>query len=179
VRVHLRRVFLSLVHEDDATSDEAELKLPFKWNTATSVIYPIIAISAGGAASLLGIGGGLILSALFLESGLVPEEVSATSGITTFLVAAESFAQYSLQGIVDSDWGVAVAIAGLVGSVIGMLLQREIKRRKASFMIIACLAMIMGGSMLALTTEGAYSTWQSWKDHESLGFKGICKTKQH
>eukprot|EP00672_Neobodo_designis_P027565 CAMPEP_0174850994 /NCGR_PEP_ID=MMETSP1114-20130205/21248_1 /TAXON_ID=312471 /ORGANISM="Neobodo designis, Strain CCAP 1951/1" /LENGTH=398 /DNA_ID=CAMNT_0016085491 /DNA_START=248 /DNA_END=1444 /DNA_ORIENTATION=+ len=174
VRVHLRRVFLALVHDNDAASDEASARLPFKWNRSTSLWYPIVAISAGGAASLLGIGGGLILSALFLEAGLTPEEVSATSGITTLLVAAESFGQYALQGTVDVDFGIAAAGAGLVGSVIGMVLQREIKRRRASFMIVGCLALIMGGSMVALTADGAYSTWRAWRDHESLGFNGVC-----
>ena len=174
VRVHLRRVVLSLSRADDLTSDDAQVHLPFRWNRSTSVWYPIVAISAGGAASLLGIGGGLILSALFLEAGLTPEEVSATSGMATVLVAAESFAQYGLQGMVDVDFGAGAAIAGLVGSVLGMLLQREIKRRNASFMIVGCLALIMGGSMVALTADGAYSTWKAWRNHESLGFKSIC-----
>jgi uncharacterized membrane protein YfcA len=171
VRVHLRRVYFSLPEDG-----EEEIHFPFKWNRNTSVLFPIIAISAGGAASLLGIGGGLILSALFLEAGLTPEEVSATSGITTFLVAAESFGQYALQGMVDLDFGIAVCIAGLLGSVGGMLAQREIKRRGASFLIVGCLALIMGGSMVALTADGAYSTWEAWQNHESLGFKSLCSS---
>jgi uncharacterized membrane protein YfcA len=173
-RVQLKRIFLTMVTSDDAGVDD-DRSLPFKWNMKTTFWFPIVAITAGGAASLLGIGGGLILGVLFLEAGLTPEEVSATSGAATLLVAAESLLQYIIQGVVPLEFGLMMFAGGIGGSICGFFLTREIKRRRMSYLIVVCLGTIMGGSMLALTAEGAYSTWHEWKNHEYLGFTGVCK----
>jgi uncharacterized membrane protein YfcA len=176
MRAHLARVFRSVIIAtgDDAAEAEAENKLPFRWNSRTNLWFPIVAITAGGAASLLGIGGGLILGVLFLEAGLTPEEVSATSGAATLLVAAESLLQYVIQGVVPLEYGLMALGAGVIGSVCGYFLAREIKRRKLSFLIVVSLATIMGGSMLALTADGAYATYYDVQKNSGLSFRDPC-----
>lgn len=152
-----------------------ESVVPFRWNRKTTVVFPAICIVAGFAASMLGIGGGLVFSSLLLEAGLTPEHASATGGLATFLVAVQSAADYVLVGELRYDYGLMMFGAGVLSTVFGQfVLMREIKRRGLTYLIVAALATIMGGSMLAVTIYGIANTIQIERNDGSLGFGPLC-----
>lgn len=150
--------------------------MPFKWSRKTSILFPMIAVTAGGAASMLGIGGGLVLSFLLLEAGLVPEEGSSTSGIATMLVACEAALQFVMQKALPWDYGLLFFFSGCTSTAVGQFIfVKEIKRRGWKFLIIICLAFILGGSMVTLTIYGVMNTVMIVRHHGYLGFGEYCK----
>ena len=150
--------------------------VPFKWNWKSTVLFPLLSVVAGGAASMLGIGGGLVLSFLLLEAGITPEATAATGGLATFLVAFQFLSMYLVQGLVRWDYGLLMIGTGAASTLLGQFVfVREITKRGWSFMIIVCLAFIMIGSMIALTILGVYSTVKIEEDQGSLGFGELCK----
>lgn len=148
--------------------------LPFRWNRNTSAVFPALAVVAGAAASLLGIGGGLILSFLFLEAGLTPSEGSATSGAATLFVSVEALLQFLIQHEVPYDFCGAFFACGAVSALGGKVMLSEIERRGWSFLIIGALAVIMGGSMVALAIDGTLNILEVARNGGSLGFGRLC-----
>lgn len=169
------RQYLARLHSKTLTGELEDHVVPFNWSFKTTVVFPIICIVAGFAASMLGIGGGLVCVSLLLEAGLHPEHASATGGLMTLLIAVQAAADYDLAGELRWDFGVMLFGAGLLSAAFGQfVLMREIKRRGMLFLIVAALATIMGGSMLAVTIFGIYNTIVIEQNHGSLGFATLC-----
>lgn len=145
------------LHNIPSVSDEEPALLHFAWNTHTSLMFPIIAIGAGAAASMLGIGGGLILGFLLFEAGLTPQESSATSSVATLLMAGESVIQLSLAGNVQLDYAIAFLAVGAFSGFVGQkLIMPTIKERGWHFLIIGALTLIVALSMICLVSLAVY-----------------------
>lgn len=169
------RQHLAALHEKIAVGDEPQESVPFVWNEKTSIWFPIFSITAGMAASLVGVGGGILLNILFLEAGLTPEETSATGGTATLLVCLETLVHFIIQGKIRSDFGAVFFACGLFSTVIGQsLVMPEIRKRGWRFLIIGCLAFIMAGSLLTSITVGVYDTVELWSNGGAAGFAGLC-----
>lgn len=169
------RAYLSKLHDKILDGELEESVVPFKWNTLTTVVFPLIAVFAGFAASMLGIGGGLVFSSLLLEAGLVPEHASATGGLATLLVAVQSAADFVLVGELRYDYGLMMFGSGILSTIFGQfVLMKEIKKRGFTFLIVAALATIMGGSMIAVTIFGIVNTVNIEKNDGNLGFGDLC-----
>lgn len=149
--------------------------VPFKWNSMTSIVFPIISFAAGGAASMLGVGGGMILNFLLLEADLLPEEVSATGGLATLLVAGQSIILYLLGENLEWDFGLLFFAAGAISALVGQIgLVRPIKRRGLTFLFIVCLVVIMAGSLVSLSAYGIYETVEIISNGGSALFGELC-----
>jgi uncharacterized membrane protein YfcA len=169
------RQYLAHLYAKVLTGELEDHVVPFNWSFKTTVVFPVICIVAGFAASMLGIGGGLVCVSLLLEAGLQPEHASATGGLMTLLIAVQAAADYDLAGELRWDFGVMLFGAGLLSAAFGQfVLMREIKKRGMLFLIVAALATIMGGSMLAVTIFGVYNTIVIEQNHGSLGFASLC-----
>lgn len=139
--------------------------LYFRWNTETSLVFPLVAVGAGAAASMLGIGGGLILGFLFFEAGLVPLEASATSAVATLLVSGESIIQLSLQGSVHADYAVAFFSVGAFSGFFGQrIIMTTIKKLGWQYLIIAALTLIVALSMISLVSLAVYQAAVGFKE---------------
>ena len=95
--------------------------------------------------------------------------------MATFLVALESATNFWLQGELRYDYGLMMFSAGILSTVIGQFVfVKEIKKRGWTFLIIAALAAIMVGSMIALTIFGIWDTYTILHHDGSIGFGSIC-----
>jgi uncharacterized membrane protein YfcA len=150
--------------------------LPFTWSTLTTIVIPGLAVTAGAAAALLGIGGGLVLSALLFEAKLNPESASATSSVATLLVAFESALQFLLMDTLRIDYGIMFFFVGVVASCVGQFgLVRPIRQHKWNSMILFALAFVLIGSMISLSALGIWKTHETMRRHGSLGFGELCR----
>ncbi|EPY31678.1 hypothetical protein STCU_03335 [Strigomonas culicis] len=153
--------------------------LMFAWNEYNNMYYPLVAVIAGAAAAMLGIGGGLVLGFVLYEVGLSPSEASVTGGMATFFIAFSAGLQLLVTGSLIVDFGIVFYGVGLVSTAIGTYIFKvEIKKRGWNFLFLGALAFIVGGSLLVL---GIYSTYNAvivTKDGGSaLAFGRLCANR--
>ncbi|CUG92640.1 Hypothetical protein, putative [Bodo saltans] len=172
VRRHLARLY-----EKVQLNELPSACVPFEWSTKTTIVFPLLCVVAGFAATMLGIGGGLVLSSLLLEAGLAPAHASATSGLATLLIASQSVITLIIGDKLRADYGMLCFAAGMLSTIFGRLvLLRQIEKRDATYLIVAALAFIMGGSMVAVIAYGVYNTYTIFTHDGSLGFGPMCTT---
>eukprot|EP01062_Namystynia_karyoxenos_P008222 TRINITY_DN12893_c0_g1_i1.p1 TRINITY_DN12893_c0_g1~~TRINITY_DN12893_c0_g1_i1.p1 ORF type:complete len:625 (+),score=179.44 TRINITY_DN12893_c0_g1_i1:83-1876(+) len=147
-----------------------------RWDLQTnSIHFPLIAVVAGVGASLLGIGGGMVLGPMLYEMGLVPQVQSATSGLATFFVASGTVIQFALGGDISAGYPSCVGLIGLVAAVFGhFVIGYYIRKSNRTSLIIWAMVFIISGSMVALTVTGALDVYKTLDMGGSVGFRQLC-----
>lgn len=168
---HYSRLAALAAEEPDA--------LTFKWNRNTSLVFPLAAVVAGAAASMLGIGGGLVLGFVMYEVGLAPEETSITGGTATFFIAFSSGLQLFFTGNLQLDSGLVGFLIGMASTGLGQLvLMKYIREHGLRFLIVASLALIVGGSLLILGGVGIVEAVETIRSGGSIFSMGrLCHKK--
>lgn len=143
-------------------------RLTFKWGFRTSLIYPLIAVVAGMAASMLGLGGGLVLGFVLYES-LAPEEASATSGSATFFLSFSAAIPQIISGTLPIDYGVVLFVVGLGATALGQFVfMAYIRKHGLRFLMVGSLALILCASLMTLGGYGIYDAVVVSRSGESL-----------
>ncbi|KPA84556.1 hypothetical protein ABB37_01091 [Leptomonas pyrrhocoris] len=167
---YFNREKLRHIAESDPT------KLSFTWNQNTSINFPMVAVIAGAAAAMLGIGGGLVLGFVLYEVGLVPQEASVTGGMATFFIAFSAALQLLVTGSLVVDYGLVFFVVGLFATGLGQFVfMKYIKEHGLSYLIIAALATIVGGSLVVLGGYGIYNAVDSVRENgDVMAFGRLC-----
>lgn len=172
VAFYYNREKLRKLSETDPT------QLTFVWNQRNSVTYPMVAVVAGAAAAMLGIGGGLVLGFVLYEVGLVPQEASVTGGMATFFIAFSSALQLLVTGSLVVDFGIVFFAVGFCSTALGQFVfMKYIKEHGLSYLIIGSLAFVVGGSLVVLGGYGIYNAVISSRNGGSvMAFGKLCHT---
>ena len=169
------RAYLSGLYEKVQEGTLPASAVPFSWSTKTTVIFPAVSVVAGAAASMFGIGGGMILNFLLLEAGITPEATSATGGLATFLVASQAALLFIIQGQLQIDYGIMLFFAGIASTLLGQkVVMVEIRRRKMTYLIVVALLAVMVGSMVSQAIMGLYKTVLIMNVGGPLGLGSLC-----
>jgi len=146
------------------------------WTTRNAIYYPVMAIFAGIGASMLGIGGGMVLGIILLEMKLHNEALSATSGVATFFTASGSAGQFLLAGQIRGDYGALFCGVGVLSTILGQYgINAYIKKHNMSYMIIYSLAAITFGSIVAVFVLGGHDLVETIRSDGYLGFGTLCR----
>merc|ERR1712173_236508 len=81
--------------------------------------YPLIASVAGILGGLLGIGGGMIVSPLLIELGVIPTVAAATSAMAVMITSSSAMLQFLLLGFLQWDYTLFFMVVGIIGTFIG------------------------------------------------------------
>ncbi|KAG5496114.1 hypothetical protein JKF63_02415 [Porcisia hertigi] len=151
-------------------------QVTFPWTQENSVTYPMVAVIAGAAAAMLGIGGGLVLGFVLYEVGLAPQEASATGGMATFFIAFSSALQLLVTSSLVVDRGIVLFIVGLCSTALGhFVFMKYIKEHGLDYLILGSLAFIVGGSLVVLGGYSIYNTVMLTRAGDSvLAFGRLC-----
>eukprot|EP00796_Vickermania_ingenoplastis_P007100 gene7099-5034_t len=145
------RVRLQILH------NKVPERITFSWTTASTTYYLAIAIFAGAAAAMLGLGGGIVLGFVVYDV-LTPEEGSATSGTATFFMAFSAAIPQIVSGVLPLDYGAVLFVVGIASTSLGQFVfMRYIRAHGLRFLIVAALAAIVLGSLLTLGGYGIYN----------------------
>lgn len=157
-------------------AEECPGGLTFTWNAKTSVYFPMVAVVAGAAAAMLGIGGGLVLGFVLYEVGLIPEEASVTGGMATFFIAFSSALQLLVTGHLVLDFGIVFFVVGGASTALGQFVfMKYIQDHGLRFLIVGSLAFTVGGSLLVLGGYGIYNAVDASRQGGSLvAFGRLC-----
>merc|ERR1739845_224973 len=90
-----------------------------KWTDATLRQFPLIAVLAGVAAGLLGIGGGMVIGPLFIGLDMQPKVGSSSCAFMILWTAISGVVQYSFAGKIGWEFILYGVVVGLISGQMG------------------------------------------------------------
>jgi uncharacterized membrane protein YfcA len=101
----------------------------------------LVGLSAGTVGSIIGIGGGIIITPALTLMGFAPAQIASTSLIAVTSTSASSTIAYSRQRKIDYRTGLKMVIFSIPGSIIGAFISTDISLEffKLSFAILLML----------------------------------------
>jgi len=146
-----------------------------RWSLRNVALLPLLFLTAGITAGLLGIGGGMVTGPLLLELGMNPQVVVATSAFMIFFTGSSTVAQFAFLGALPVDYSLWYVSFGLVSGLLGQIVVNMIvsKFKKTSLVIYTVAFCIALSSVLLLIT-GTMTVVKDFKAGKSMGFKPPC-----
>eukprot|EP00486_Rosalina_sp_Unknown_P005009 CAMPEP_0201574654 /NCGR_PEP_ID=MMETSP0190_2-20130828/19296_1 /ASSEMBLY_ACC=CAM_ASM_000263 /TAXON_ID=37353 /ORGANISM="Rosalina sp." /LENGTH=320 /DNA_ID=CAMNT_0048003221 /DNA_START=761 /DNA_END=1723 /DNA_ORIENTATION=- len=140
-----------------------------EWNIKRSIIYPSIGALSGLLGGLLGIGGGMIVSPLLLELGVLPRVASATSAVAVLMTSSSSTFQKVLLNMIRYDYMAFFAAIGIVGTFIGQtVVNVAIKKFGRNSIVIAAVASVIAVAIVLMGLNSIlHMTW-------TIEFDSVC-----
>jgi len=118
------------------------------WNNANITKFIIIASLTGILSTYMGIGGGMLITPIMIQVGMIPEVVIATGSITTFFSSLISTLNYLLVGRLNLNYGILLSIMSMLGSLVGLklsdLILNRLKRQSILIFIVSLILLISG-----------------------------------
>lgn len=122
----------------------------YGFQTMHMVVLPALTFLAGFCASTVGIGGGMVVNPILVEAGLTQEEISASGGLVTFMIALQStIGVLILQNAsLPILWVVYFFLIGATSTAIARLWALpELKRRGAKKAILVSLVLSLASTI--------------------------------
>merc|ERR1712154_270437 len=133
-----------------------------EWNTRKSIIYPAISALSGLLGGLLGIGGGMIVSPLLLELGVLPRVASATSALAVLMTSSSSTFQRVLLDMIRYDYMAFFIGIGIVGTFIGQTaVNVAIKKFGRNSIVVAAVAAVIAVAIVLMGVDSVLNmNWE-------------------
>ncbi|KAE9065754.1 hypothetical protein PF007_g28741 [Phytophthora fragariae] len=152
------------------------------WIKRRTLVFPAVCTTAGVAAGLLGIGGGMVKGPIMLEAGVSPAVQSATASFMILFTASSTTLQFAINGQFPGefqfDYMAWIAFIGFVGGFCGLkCVGYFVKKYKRESIMVYTLAATIGLSAVAMGFIGLQSTLSDIENGVHLGFHGICDNK--
>ncbi|GMF17435.1 unnamed protein product [Phytophthora lilii] len=149
------------------------------WIKRRVLVFPTLCTTAGVAAGLLGIGGGMVKGPIMLEAGVLPAVQSATASFMILFTASSTTLQFAINGQFQVefqfDYMAWFAFIGFVGGFCGLkCVGYFVKKYKRESIMVYTLAATIGLSAVAMGFIGLQSTLSDIENGVHLGFHGIC-----
>ena len=141
------------------------------WNKENIIKFVLIASFTGMLSTYMGIGGGMLITPIMIQVGMIPEVVVATSAISTLFSSLISTINYVIEGKLLWSFGIAFSLSSGLGSVIGLKLSDYILNKfKRQSIIIFIVSMILFTSIILLVVNSVTN-----KEINNISFKSYCK----
>lgn len=124
---HVRRTVLARTVMDSHHGWEASSEIG--WDEDNTIQYPALAIVAGLAAGMFGIGGGIVKGPLMLALGVHPAVASATSACMILFTSSTATVSYAVFGNLVYDYAVACAALGFTATLAGQTVMTVLMER--------------------------------------------------
>lgn len=140
-------------------------------------LFVLLGIAVGGFGTLIGAGGGFLLTPILLICfpSMPAESVTAISMITVFFNSGSGSAAYAYMKRIDYKTGFIFAVATLPGAIIGTMLTGQVSRQLFNcifgvFMIVFAIVIIlkshMGNSSAPIDREGHFRAKRNLTDRD-------------
>lgn len=144
------------------------------WDTSSVLKllrYPSIAILAGTLGGLLGIGGGMIVSPLLMELGVIPTVAAATSAMAVLITSSSATMQFLLIGNLNIEHMMWFMGVGIIGTFVGQtVVNHSVKKYGRLSVVIFTVAGIMCIAVILMGVNGVLHLMHG----VSFTFSSIC-----
>jgi len=155
---------------------------PIDWLNSTQagscLKFPLVAFCTGFLGAMLGLGGGILLSPVFLEVGMHSEAVQATTASFVFLSSSVATIQYYKMDQIVWHYAVWYGCVTLVGTYLGQTLcEVFIRKRKRYSFITLAVASVLGASLVCLLIVGLDTVIQDFEMGRPwwFSYQALCK----
>jgi len=90
-----------------------------RWDSTTTIKYPLLCTLAGVFAGLFGVGGGIVKGPLMLEMGVNPQVAAATAAAMILFTSSAACVSFEVFGLLEPTYGPACFILGFACTLIG------------------------------------------------------------
>ncbi|KAE8728663.1 hypothetical protein F3Y22_tig00004111pilonHSYRG00048 [Hibiscus syriacus] len=150
-------------------------RVTYQGRGVNKLIFPLMALMAGGLGGVFGIGGGMIISPLLLQVGVAPEVTAATCSFMVFFSSTMSAFQYLLLGMEQIGTALVFSLICFVASLLGLLVvQKSIKEFGRASLIVFSVGIVMALSAVLMTSFGGLDVWDDYISGSYMGFKLPC-----
>jgi len=169
-------VFTStLLMRDTATKIETGYEFAegdMHWNPVLCLKLGVTTIIAGVMAGLVGIGGGMVLGPVLLDTGFIPEVSSGLTATNVLLSSSTVSVLVLISGVAPMDESMFFFGCCLVGAFFGKFyLGKVIRRLGRTSLIVFTLVLVISLSIFAVAIQGI----SEWLVHGFVGgFSGVC-----
>ncbi|KAF9588319.1 hypothetical protein IFM89_008736 [Coptis chinensis] len=162
--------------KEDQLSEEEEGHLQTRSTGPSSkLIFPVVALLTGMFGGFFGIGGGMLITPIFLQIGLPPEVTASTCSAMVFFSASMSAAQYLLSGMTRLKDAIIFAVGCFMASLTGlMIMQRVILKYGRSSAMVFLVCTVMALSTVLISSFGALDVWRDYRSGKYMGFRLPC-----
>jgi len=164
---HTRRVEAG--YEFHGDGEEKPDYREMKWTNETLRRFPAIALLAGVAAGLLGIGGGMVIGPLFIQLDMQPKVGSSSCAFMILWTAVSGVVQYSFAGKLGWQFILYGVVIGFVSGQIGQRgVDQMLKKSGRPSMVIFLLGSIVLVACIAMTGTGIYKLIKGIADGDDI-----------
>jgi len=153
---------------DGKPEDRPEYR-DMKWDNDTLKKFPSIAILAGVAAGLLGIGGGMVIGPLFIKLDMQPKVGSSSCAFMILWTALSGVVQYAFAGKLGWQFILYGIVVGLVSGQMGQqLVDSALRRTGRPSLVIFLLGGIVLAACVVMTISGIVKVIIAVMDNEDI-----------
>jgi uncharacterized membrane protein YfcA len=175
---YLFRKLLMKEHEDKISSGHAFTEGEIKWDSTTTITYPLICTVAGLFAGLFGVGGGIVKGPLMLEMGVNPSVAAATAATMIFFTTSAACVSFAMFGLLELEYGFTGFCMGLVCTAVGQAgINVWMKNAKRQSPPVLSIGAVMALSTMLVGIE-AYIKFMHSPLKELLAPSSICATAE-
>ncbi|XP_039061550.1 sulfite exporter TauE/SafE family protein 2-like [Hibiscus syriacus] len=139
------------------------------------LIFPLMALMAGGLGGVFGIGGRVLISPLLLQVGVAPVVTAATCSFMVFFSSTMSAFQYLLLGMEQTRTALVFSVICFVASLLGLVVvQKAIKEFGRASLIVFSVGIAMALSAVLMTSFRVLDVWEDYRSQSYMGFKLQC-----
>lgn len=162
-------------HERTVKSGAQRVPGDIGWTARSAAQVAVASFVAGIMGGLLGIGGGMLLSPLLLELGVLPAVAAATSALAKLTSSVSGSAEYFILGALPLDRAVWYAGVCAVATLLGQLAVNALVRRlRSSAAIVFAVAAVLVTATGALLAVGIINTVVDIQEEAYMGFLSPC-----
>ncbi|CAM8909865.1 unnamed protein product [Rhodiola kirilowii] len=144
-------------------------------DASSIILFPMLAFSAGYLGGVFGIGGGMLISPLLLQTGMAPEVTAATCSFMVFFSSSMSAFQYLFLGMDNVSLVLMLATVCFVASVLGLVVvQKAIQQYGRASLIVFSVSTVMALSTVLITSFGALDVYRDYMSGKPMGFNLPC-----
>ena len=168
----------SILRHDHEKKNECSYifaKGEIQWTGNNLLLFPFLCMLSGITTSLLGIGGGMLLSPMLLALGMTPDVTAATSAYTILFTESSIGIQFILLGMMQLDYAAALLILGFISALLGrFVVGNYLKKYNRSSIMIFIVAVVIAVSAILMTVVGVIKVLDRLEAGGSMGFRPLC-----
>jgi len=148
-----------------------------RWNQSTFFWLPFVALGNGILASLVGIGGGLILSTYLISVGVHSEVVSATSASLILFTSSSTTLQYAIMGYLKLDYSLIFFTLSFFSFILGkFVINYYITKYRRTSLVILAISLVSWISAILMGITSLTNLFSKDSGTKELGITAFCES---